>query len=95
MLCYNNLKVNNKDFRNFYKKETKDDIKNRLHEYVNDKIIKKFLSKTAKYLIEKPSGVHIKNIGYFHVYMIPYERVSKYNGSIQPRYKLSFVPKDK
>ncbi len=95
MLCYNNLKVNNKDFRNFYKKETKDDIKNRLHEYVNDKIIKKFLSKTAKYLIEKPSGVHIKNIGYFHVYMIPYERVSKYNGSIQPRYKLTFVPTDK
>ena len=29
------------------------------------------------------------------MYMIPYERVSKYNGYIQPRYKLTFVPTDK
>lgn len=95
MLCYNKLKVNNKDFRDFYKKETKKNIKGRLHEYDNDKIIKLFLKKTADYLIEKPAGVHLKNIGYFHVFMIPYERVSRYDGSIQPRYKLTFTPTDK
>lgn len=94
MLAYNKLKVNNKDFRNFYKKETKDNVSKRLHEYDNDRIIKLFLQKTAKYLIEKPSGVHINKFGYFHVYMIPYERVSRYDGSVQPRYKLTFTPTD-
>ena len=94
MLVYNKLKVNNKDFRNFYKKQTKKDSKNRLHEYDNDKIIRLFLKKVSKYIVEKPSGVHIKNIGYFHVFMIPYERVSRFNGQILPRYKLTYTPTD-
>lgn len=94
MLTYNKLKVLNKDFRNFYKKETRDDINGRLHEYDNDKIIRLFIKKVAENLIDTPSGVHIKNIGYFHVYMIPYERVNRYNGRIDRRYQLTFTPTD-
>lgn len=95
MLSYNKLKVNNKDFRNFYKRETKSNVKGRLHEYTNDKIIRLFLNKVANYIVEHPAGVYIDRIGYFHVYMIPYERVSRFNGKINPRYKLTFVPTDR
>ena len=95
MLTYNKLKVKNKDFRNFYKKETKDIKHKRIHEYDNDKIIGLFLKKVGENIVNKPSGVLIQNIGYFHIYMIPYERVSRYGLGILSRYKITFTPTDK
>lgn len=94
MLTYNNLKTLSKDFRNFYKRQTKKEKHNRLPDTVNNDIIRLLLKKVAERLVNTPSGVLLQNIGYFHVYMIPYQRVSRYNGKIEPRYKLTFVPTD-
>ena len=42
MILKNNLKIINKDFRNYYRNATKNDKKIRLHEYDNDRIIQLF-----------------------------------------------------
>ena len=61
----NKLKTVNKDFRNFYKKETVDIKHKRIHEYQNDQIIQLFLKKMTEKLVENRAGIHINKIGYF------------------------------
>ena len=53
----NPIKCTNKDFRNYYKRRTRDIIDQRLHEYVNDRIIMLFLKKIGEKLIEYRAGV--------------------------------------
>ena len=72
MILKNNLKIINKDFRNYYRNVTKNDKKIRLHEYDNDRIIQLFTKKVAKNIIESKSGVHIKRLGYFYNHRIPW-----------------------
>ena len=66
------LKVLDKDFRNFYRKKTKNNIKKRLHHYDNDRIIRLFLKKVGDKMIENRSGVLINRIGSFFVYKHPF-----------------------
>ena len=51
MILKNNLKIINKDFRNYYRNVTKNDKKIRLHEYDNDRIIQLFTKKVAKNIL--------------------------------------------
>lgn len=79
-------------FKKFYKKATKHNMAGRIHEYVNDRIIRLFLKKVHERLINNRSGVHIKRIGYFYVHMVPFNIF--YKKSLN-KYQVAFVPTDK
>lgn len=86
------LKVVNKDFRNFYKKQTRHIIDKRLHEYDNDRIIQLFLKKVGENLIENRAGVHIDKIGYFFVYRHPFIFPPRIGLPHLKPYMLTFIP---
>lgn len=79
-------------FKSFYKRATKANIKGRIHEYVNDRIIRLFMKKVHERLINNRSGVHIKRIGYFYVHMVPFKVM---HGKKLNRYQIAFVPTDR
>lgn len=87
------IKCVNKDFRDFYRKETADATHKRLHHYDNDKIIQLFLKKVAEKVIEYRAGVHINKIGYFFVYKHPFNKFppSLYRKHLKP-FMLTFIP---
>lgn len=76
-------------FKSFYKRATKHNKEERIHEYVNDRIIRLFLKKVHDRLINNRSGVHIRRIGYFYVHMVPFKPslAKRLN-----RYQVAFVP---
>lgn len=86
------LKVLDKDFRNFYRKKTKNNIKKRLHHYDNDKIIRLFLKKIGDKMIENRSGVLINRIGYFFVYKHPFVFRTRIGMKHLKRYIPTFIP---
>ena len=86
------LKVLDKDFRNFYRKKTKNNIKKRLHHYDNDKIIRLFLKKIGDKMIENRSGVLINRIGYFFVYKHPFIFRTRIGMKHLKRYIPTFIP---
>jgi len=80
----------NKDFRDYYKKQTQDNKAGRLHEYVNDKIINLFWKKVGEQISEHRSGVYVENIGYFFNLMSP---MTQFIGHIKcPRYQPILAP---
>lgn len=85
------LQCVNKDFRDFYKKKTRDIKEKRLHEYDNDRIIQLFLKKVGDNLVENRAGVHIHKIGYFFVYKHPFKFAPRYLPHLKP-YMLTFIP---
>ena len=88
----NKLKTVNKDFRNFYKKETVDIKHKRIHEYQNDQIIQLFLKKMTEKLVENRAGIHINKIGYFFVYKHPFKFPPRpYFPHLKP-FMLTFIP---
>ena len=91
-LAPSTLKVLDKDFRNFYRKKTKNNIKNRLHHYDNDKIIRLFLKKIGDKMIENRSGVLINRIGYFFVYKHPFVFRTRIGMKHLKRYIPTFIP---
>ena len=86
------LKVLDKDFRNYYRKRTKDNTKNRLHHYDNDRIIRLFLKKVGDNIIKSRSGVLINRIGYFFVYRHPFIFRTTLRGKHLKRYMPTFIP---
>lgn len=88
----NPIKCINKDFRNFYKKETEDIIDKRLHEYDNDRIIHAFLQKMGEKLITNRSGIFIEKMGYFFVYAHPYKFQPRLGKNHLRPYLLTFIP---
>ena len=88
----NPIKCTNKDFRNYYKRRTRDIIDQRLHEYVNDRIIMLFLKKIGEKLIEYRAGVHINKIGYFFVYRHPFKFPPRVFPPHLRRYMFTFIP---
>ena len=86
------LKVLDKDFRNFYRKKTKNNIKKRLHHYDNDRIIRLFLKKVGDKMIENRSGVLINRIGYFFVYKHPFIFRTRIGMKHLKRYIPTFIP---
>ena len=94
MILKNNLKIINKDFRNYYRNVTKNDKKIRLHEYDNDRIIQLFTKKVAKNIIESKSGVHIKRLGYFYNHRIPWIIFPIKTKKHAYKYITSFIPTD-
>ena len=91
-LAPSTLKVLDKDFRNFYRKKTKNNIKKRLHHYDNDKIIRLFLKKIGDKMIENRSGVLINRIGYFFVYKHPFVFRTRIGMKHLKRYIPTFIP---
>lgn len=87
------IKVVNKDFRDFYRKETANIKHKRLHEYTNDRIIQLFMKKVTQGVIENRAGVHINKIGYFFVYRHPFVALSEINKfRYLKRYMPTFIP---
>jgi hypothetical protein len=91
-LAPSTLKCINKDFRNYYKKKTANNIKKRLHEYDNDRIIQLFLRKMANYLVEYRAGIFIDKIGYFFVYKHPFKFAPSLTRNHLKPYMLTFIP---
>ncbi len=91
-LAPSTLKVLDKDFRNFYRKKTKNNIKKRLHHYDNDRIIRLFLKKVGDKMIENRSGVLINRIGYFFVYKHPFIFRTRIGMKHLKRYIPTFIP---
>ena len=91
-LAPSTLKVLDKDFRNFYRKKTKNNIKKRLHHYDNDKIIRLFLKKIGDKMIDISSGVLINRIGYFFVYKHPFVFRTRIGMKHLKRYIPTFIP---
>ena len=91
-LAPSTLKVLDKDFRNFYRKKTKNNIKKRLHHYDNDRIIRLFLKKIGDKMIENRSGVLINRIGYFFVYKHPFVFRTRIGMKHLKRYIPTFIP---
>ncbi len=91
-LAPSTLKVLDKDFRNFYRKKTKNNIKKRLHHYDNDRIIRLFLKKVGDKMIENRSGVLINRIGYFFVYKHPFVFRTRIGMKHLKRYIPTFIP---
>lgn len=91
-LAPNKIKCINKDFRDYYKRRTTDNIKKRLHEYDNDRIIQLFLKKMADYLIEYRAGILINKIGYFFVYKHPFKFAPSLTRNHLKPYMLTFIP---
>lgn len=81
-----------RDFRKFYLNKTKNNKKNRLDDYENDRIIRLFINKLKTKLIEYPSGIHINRIGYFYVHMLPFNMMWNYKNQKVNKYHLTFVP---
>lgn len=84
----------NKDFRNYYKRRTADNMEGRLHEYVNDRILKLFIKKVADRLVNYRAGVNIKRIGYFFIFRRPfdfYRRETKRFKHLK-KYMPAFIP---
>ena len=75
-----------------YKRRTRDIIDQRLHEYVNDRIIMLFLKKIGEKLIEYRAGVHINKIGYFFVYRHPFKFPPRVFPPHLRRYMFTFIP---
>lgn len=86
------LKTLNKDFRNFYRKQTKDIMHKRLHHYDNDRIMSLFFKKMSEDLVEYRAGIHIKKLGYFFIYKHPFKfPPSAYLNHMKPYYP-TFIP---
>lgn len=90
-LAPSTIKCIDKDFRNFYRKETVNIKHKRLHEYDNDRIIRLFLKKVSEKLIEYRAGVHINKIGYFFIYRHPFRFPPSYRDHLKT-YMPTFVP---
>ena len=87
------LKVVDKDFRNYYRQKTANNIPKRLHEYTNDKIIRLFLKKVAEEIVRNRAGVHIDKIGYFYNHMIPFKFTPSFTRKINlKKYYTTFIP---
>lgn len=89
------LKPIDTDFRNYYKSVTRDNIKDRLHHYDNDRIIRLFINKLTEKLLENRSGVLVKRIGYFFIYRHPFLNFtpSLWRNHLKP-YMITFLPTD-
>lgn len=84
---------NNKDFRNYYKRRTRANISDRLHEYDNDRILSLFWKKSATYMVERRAGVVVDKIGYFFVYGHPFKFYNTRRQNID-EYRPTFLPTD-
>lgn len=89
-----NYKVTKNKFRDFYKRSTVDNKKSRIHEHINDRIIRLFIKKLSHKLVNNRSGVHIKRIGYFYVHMIPFD-TRWYTSKRIHKFHPTFIPTDK
>lgn len=81
-------------FRNFYKRATAHERDKRIHEHVNDRIIRLFIKKVVERLTNNKSGVHIKRIGYFYIHMTPFNYVTP-SVIKSDKYHLAFIPTQK
>lgn len=94
MLSKANKAVCGAQFRNYYRKATADEKNKRLHEHVNDRIIRLFIKKVKEKIVENRSGVHIHRMGYFYVHMLPFNMMWNYKNQKVYKYQLAFVPTD-
>lgn len=91
MLVKGKRKVFGTEFRDYYRKATKND-KRKLDRTDNEKIIRLFIKKLVEKITINPSGVHIRRIGYFYVHMMPFNVLWGYKGKYVFKYHPCFIP---